>query len=161
MAQNASAKIAVTVNLQSSISLVFQNNAAVGSVGFCPLTNAGTNNVDLDLGTASRAGGDSLTCVAFARLTGPARYEVSSSFDVQVQKANTASANYRLAVSLSSAPPANVVWLLNATTLTTAAQTISAAAAYGRVTEALHVQVRNTVAAGALFETITFTANAN
>jgi hypothetical protein len=162
-AASATAQLTITMSLQSSISLIFQNNAAVGSNGFCPLTNAGTNNVGLDLGIAAfPSGSDSLPCVAYAHI-GSATYQVSSGFDVMVTKANSSSPNYRLAAEISSAPPANVVWLVNNVTLSNAAFTqLDASDAYGtRVTKTLQVQVKNTVAAQTLQETVTFLATAN
>ena len=161
-AQGASAQLSVNLTVQSSISLVFQNNPSVGSVGFCPLTNAGTNNVGLDFGTASFTGGASLTCVAWSKPGVPATYQVASAFDVVVSKANTSSPNYQLAASLSSAPPANVTWLINNTNLGTAFTTFQTTNTYGtRVTETLKVQVKNNVPAQTLQETITFLATAN
>src|SRR6266853_4378542 len=83
-AQTSSGQLSITMNVQSSITLIFQNNPSVGTTGFCPLTNSGTNNVGLDLGTASfPSGSDSLACVAYAHLGG-AVYQVSSAFDVVV-----------------------------------------------------------------------------
>ena len=158
----ATAQLTITMSVQSSISLIFQNNPAVGSNGFCPLSNSGTNNVGLDLGTASFTGGDNLSCVAFTHLTG-AFYQVSSAFDVVVTKANTSSPNYRLAAEISTAPPANVFWLVNNTVLTNTAFTqLDASDAYGtRVTKTLQVQVKNNVPAQLLQETVTFLATAN
>lgn len=160
-AQQGSGRLTVTATVQNSISLVFVNNPSVGSVGYCPLTNAGTNNAGLDLGTAQAALGDSLPCVAFLWNAGGGTYDVSSSFDVLVTKANTPSPNYRLSVALSAAPPANVTWSMNALTMTTAPQTLQAANSYGRTTETLHVKVKNSVPAQVLSETIFFTATAN
>ena len=160
-AQQKSGSLTVTASVQSSISLVFMDNANVGTTGFCPLTNAGTNNAFLDLGSAQAAAGDSLPCVAYVWNAGGGTYDVSSAFDVLVTKANSPSANYRLAVSLSAVPPANVNWIMNALTMTTAAQTLQAANAYGRTTETLHVKVKNSVPAQVLTETIFFTATAN
>lgn len=157
----ASGSLKVTASVQGSMSLVFADNASVGTTGFCPLVNPNTNNASLDLGTAQAAVGDSLSCVAFVWNAGGGNYDVSSSFDVLVKVANTTSANYRLAVSMASAPPANVTWLMNALTMTTAAQTLQAANAYGRTTETLHVKVKNSVPAQTLSETIFFTATAN
>jgi hypothetical protein len=157
------AQLTISMTVQSSISLVFQNNAAVGSSGFCPLTNAGTNNVGLDLGTASFNGGsDSLACVAYTHIGG-AVYQVSSAFDVVVAKANSNSPNYRLAAEISTAPPANVVWLINNINLTNPAFTsLDAADNYAAaVTKTLQVQVKNNVPAQTLQETITFLATAN
>jgi hypothetical protein len=162
-AQGGTAQLTVTLSVQSSISLIFQNNAASPANGFCPLTNSGTNNVGLDLGTASFPGGsDSLACVGYAHVGG-AVYQVSSAFDVLVTKANSSSPNYRLAAEISTAPPANVSWLINNTALNNAAFTqLDAADSFGSlVTKTLQVQVKNTVPAQALVETITFLATAN
>ncbi len=160
--QTASAKLSINLTVQSSISLVFNNNPSVGNPGFCPLTNAGTSNVALDLGTASFTGGATSTCVNYIRRNGPATYEVNSSFDVLVSKSNTSSPTYKLQAQLSTVPPANVTWLINNVPLTTALQTLDTADSYGRaVTKMLQVQVKNNVAAQVLQETITFLATAN
>jgi len=161
--QTGSAQLTITMTVQSSIGLIFQNNPAVGSNGFCPLSNSGTNNVGLDLGIASFPGGsDSLACVGYAHLTG-AVYQVSSAFDVVVTKANSSSPNYRLAAEISAAPPANVAWLVNNITLTNTGFTaLDASDAYATtVTKTLQVQVKNNVAPQTLQETITFLATAN
>jgi hypothetical protein len=162
-AQNNSGQLTITLTVQSSISLIFQNNPSAPANGFCSLTNPGSNNVGLDLGTASFPGGsDSLACVAYTHI-GSAVYQVSSAFDVVVAKANSSSPNYRLAAEISTAPPANVTWLVNNVTLTNTAFTqLDAADGYGAaVTKTLQVQVKNTVPAQALTETITFLATAN
>jgi hypothetical protein len=161
--QNSSAQLTISLTVQSSINLIFQNNPAVGSNGFCPLTNSGTNNVGLDLGTASfPAGSDTLACVAYSHI-GAATYQVSSAFDVLVTKANSSSPNYRLAAEISAAPPANVTWLVNNVTLSNTAFTqLDASDNYGSlITKTLQVQVRNNVPAQTLTETITFLATAN
>jgi hypothetical protein len=90
-------------------------------------------------------------------------YQVSSAFDVVVSKANTSSPNYRLAAKISTAPPANVTWLVNNVTLTNTGFTpLDASDTYGAaVTKTLQVQVKNNVAAQVLAETITFLATAN
>jgi len=162
-AQTSSGQLTITMNVQSSISLIFQNNPAVGSTGFCPLTNAGTNNVGLDFGTASFPGNfHTSACVNYQHLTA-AVYEVSSAFDVVVSKANSSSPNYRLAAEISTVPPANVTWLINNVTLTTTAfTTLDVADNFGApITKTLQVQVKNTVPAQVLLETVTFLATAN
>src|SRR4029077_14834891 len=55
-AQTSSGQLSITMNVQSSISLIFQDNPSVGTAGSCPLTNAMTNSVGLDLGTAAFPG---------------------------------------------------------------------------------------------------------
>ncbi|HEV3318093.1 MAG TPA: hypothetical protein VG488_14030 [Candidatus Angelobacter sp.] len=161
--QTSTGQLTVSLTVQSSINLIFQNNPSVGTNGFCPLTNSGTNNVGLDLGTAAfTPASDSLACVAYSHVTANT-YQVSSAFDVVVTKANTSSPNYRLAAEISTAPPVNVVWLVNNTTLTNTAFTqLDASDNYAQaITKTLQVQVRNTVAAQALLETVTFLATAN
>ena len=107
-AQTSSGQLTITMNVQSSISLVFQNNASVGTAGFCPLTNAGTNNVGLDMGVAAFPGSfHTSTCVNYQHITA-AFYEVSSAFDVVVSKANSSSPNYRMAAQISTPPPTGV-----------------------------------------------------
>jgi hypothetical protein len=162
-AQTSSGQLTITMNVQSSISLIFQNNPSVGTPGFCPLTNSGTNNVGLDFGTAQFPGSvHSSACVNYAHIPG-AIYQVSSAFDVVVTKANTSSPNYRLAAQISTPPPANVTWLVNNVTLTTAGFTpLDAADNYSApITKTLQVQVKNTVPAQVLLETVTFLATAN
>jgi hypothetical protein len=161
-AQNSSGQLTITMSVQSSISLVFQNNANVGNPGFCPLTNAGTNNVGLDLGTAAFPGSShSSACVNYQHIGG-AVYEVSSAFDVVVTKANSSSPNYRLQAEISTPPPANVTWLINNVILTTSFTNLDAADNYNAtVTKTLQVQVKNTVPTQTLLETITFLATAN
>lgn len=162
-AQSSSGQLTITMTVQSSISLVFDNNPSVGTVGFCPLTNAGTNNVGLDLGTAAFPGNfHTSTCVNYQHLNA-AFYQVSSAFDVIVSKSNSSSPSYSLAAQISTPPPAGVIWLLNNVTLTTTGFTpLDAADNYGqRITKTLQVQVRNNVPAQLLQETITFLATAN
>ncbi|HEV7454701.1 MAG TPA: hypothetical protein VGO07_05575, partial [Candidatus Saccharimonadales bacterium] len=120
-------------------------------------------NVGLDLGTASFPGSfHSSACVNYTHLTG-AVYEVSSAFDVVVNKSNSSSPNYRLAAQISTPPPANVTWLVNNVTLNSVGlTTLDTTDNYGSaVTKTLQVQVKNTVAAQVLAETITFLATAN
>jgi hypothetical protein len=162
-AQSSSGQLNITMSVQSSITLIFQNNPAVGNPGFCPLTNAGTNNVGLDMGVAAFPGSfHTSNCVNYQHV-GASFYEVDSAFDVVVTKSNSSSPNYRLAAEISAVPPAGVVWLINNVTLsTTAFATLDTADPYGTpVTKTLQVQVRNNVPTQTLLETITFLATAN
>lgn len=162
-AQTASAQLSISLTVQSSITLVFNNNPNVGQVGFCPLTNAGTNNVGLDFGAASFPGGTfNSTCAAYTHLTA-SFYQVSSAFDVLVSKSNSSSPSYRLAAQISTAPPAGVIWLINNVTLSnTAFTTLDTTDNYAQpVTKTLQIRVRNNVPSQVLQETITFLATAN
>ena len=152
----------ITFQVQPAINLVFQNNPNVGSSGYCPLVNSGTNNVQLDLGTAWLFSSSS-SCAAFAWVNPLGTYQISSAFDVVVSKSNSSSANYQLAAKISTAPPANVSWLVNGTALNNSSYTtLDKTDSYGQtVTKTLQVQVYYTVPAQALGETITFLATAN
>ena len=159
-AQVNSGQLVVTMTVQSSISLVFENSTNVGANGYCALTNAGTNNVGLDLGQASVVTGDSLPCVAFTQPGSD--YIVSSGFDVVVSKANSSSASYQLAAEISAAPPASVTWMVNNIPMTTTFTPISLANAYSsRMAHTVGVRVKKTLPAQTLTETITFLATAN
>jgi len=160
VAQTGSAQLAISMQVQSSITLVFNNSNSVGSQGFCPLGNAGSNAASLDLGSASYNGGDGLNCILFFQLGNS--YLVASAFDVLVTKSNTSSANYQLAAKISSVPPPNVQWNLNFTALNTAFTVLQNANNYGQpASQTLSVLVRNDVPAQSLQETITFLATAN
>ncbi len=161
-AQAGQATLSISLQVQPSISLVFQNSPNVGSSGYCPLVNSGTNNVQLDLGTAWLFSSSS-SCAAFTWVNPLGTYQISSAFDVVVTKSNSSSANYQLAAKISTAPPANVSWLVNGTALNNSSYTgLDKTDSYGQtVTKTLQVQVYYTVAAGALAETITFLATAN
>jgi hypothetical protein len=166
--QTSSAQLTVNLSVQSSISLVFNNNPNVGTSGFCALKNAGTSNVGLDLGTAAFPGNSYQGCGTYKHVTvagvGGAFYQVSSSFDVLVTKSNSNSPAYSLAARISTTPPPNVTWSLNGAVLTTALSPLATDTndKYGQlVTKTLQVQVRNNVPAGSLQETITFLATAN
>lgn len=164
MAQSQSTgQLKVTMTVQPSIQLIFQNSANVGSNGYCALTNPNTNNVGLDLGSAWILGIQNSPCAAYATLGGGLTYQVSSGYNVLVTKANTTSASYHLAAEISNAPPTGVTWLINNDTLSnTASTTLSTAGTYGTASaQTLQVQVAWTAASGALQETITYTATAN
>jgi hypothetical protein len=158
--QSSVAYLHIDGNVMPAISLIFQNNPSVGTTGFCPVSNSGSNMVGLDLGTASSTVPDSLACVQYSSFFG--YYLVSSGFDVVVSKTNSSSANYQLAAQISAAPPSGVTWLLNGTTLTTAFTTIQTANNYAQpITQTLRVLVNNSTPAQSLFETINFVATAN
>lgn len=162
-AQTGSAQLSINLTVQSSITLVFRNNLNVGSVGFCPLANAGTNNVGLDLGLAAFPGNlHSSTCVNYTHVGG-SFYQVSSGFDVLVTKSNSSSPSYRLAAQISTVPPQGVTWLIDNVTLNnTVFTTLDQQDNYGQaVTKTLQVTVKNNVPAQSLQETITFLATAN
>jgi hypothetical protein len=157
------AQLTVSLTVTPSIQLVFQNSSSVGSPGYCPLTNAGTNNVGLDLGSAWILGIQSSPCAGYSSLNGGLAYQVSSGYNVVVTKANSSSASYTLSAAISSAPPSGVTWLINNNALSnTAYTTLSTAGSYGAANaQTLQAQVVWSAAAGTLQETVTYLATAN
>lgn len=158
----ATGTLTLEVTVQSSISLVFES-----APGGCVLDNSGTNNVGLYLGYAVFTGGGSYTgCGTMAKLSG-GRYQVSTPFQVVVNKSNSSSPSYRLSSWLAALPPTDVSWVLNpdgngnGTVLSTTQQYYETANAYGRRTEVLAVQVKNPVPQQMLGATINFMATAN
>lgn len=159
--RQTSAQLTVTMSVQPSIQLVFQNSANVGQIGYCPLTNANTNNVGLDLGSAWVAGIDNSPCASYSN-TGASRYQVGSGYNVMVTSMNSTSKSYTLAAYISTAPPAGVTWSINNNVMSTSSTTLSTNSAYGVVNaQTLTVSVTRKVAAMPLTETITYVATAN
>jgi hypothetical protein len=161
-----SASLSITMDVQPSISLVFQNNPNVGQNGYCPLSNAGTSTVGLDLGIGSWPGNDSSSCVGSANYVF-LWYYVYSAFDVVVTKANSTSASYNLQVALGSPAPSGFNFYLNGvggTALSTTLQPISGQSTepYAtRVTETLYILVPITTPAQTVSQSIEFVATAN
>lgn len=161
-----SASLAISMQIQPSISLVFQNNRNVGQNGYCPLSNAGTSTVGLDLGIGGWPGNDSSGCVGVANYY-LLWYYVYSGFDVVVTKANSTSASYNLQAALGSPAPAGFTFYLNnvgGTALTNTIQPISGQTTepYAtRVTETLYIMVPLTTAAQTVTQSIQFVATAN
>jgi hypothetical protein len=157
---NAAATLAVNMSVEPSIQLVFQNHNNGTGAGNCPLSNAGTNNVGLNLGEAS-VGGHTSSCATFNSYF--VVYTIASTFDVVVNKANSNSASYTLQAQLSTAPDAYVGWSVNGNNLNSNGLTsLGTAETYGQaVPQTLQVTVWFLEAAGSLQETITFLATAN
>lgn len=158
-------EMVVTLAVQPTISLVFQNTSNVGSVGDCPLTNANTNNVGLNLGDfVNTQYSDSLSCVSWSNVQNG--FQIQSYFWITVTKENSSSNSYTLAAMISQPPPTGVSWYvtaqgqveLNSTSYTTLTKNGSYT---GPLTAALQVQVLNTVPDQVLQETVTFLATAN
>jgi len=156
----STAQLLFHANLTSSVTLVFQNNPAAGSKGFCSLVNSGSTFVILNLGSASQVTPDNQACVGY--LAGANSYSVSSAFDVVVTVTNSSSRTYSLAAQISAVPPAGVTWSLNGTGLSTSMKTFQTFNTYASpVTETLGVNVQRSVAAQTMFESVNFLATAN
>ena len=155
-AQTATGTLTVTATVNSSISLVFNNDVA----GVALSAGAGTNTATLAFGNVSAFGA---VAGGITRTTTATTFTVSTPVDVLVTKANSASANYTLKAQLGAADAVNT-WQVGGTTVTNAAQaTITATGAYGsNVAEAIALTVPFTTAsATAISNTINFTATAN
>jgi hypothetical protein len=154
-AQSASGTLAVTATLQSSISMVFNSNA-----GGVTLGGAGTNAATLNFGNISAYG---TLAANVSRTVGASSFTVSTPFNVEVDKANSSSANYSLTAQLASADAVNT-WALNGTGITNASATaVATTGTYGGTgtayTLALTVPTSNTAAS--ISNTIDFVATAN
>lgn len=156
-AQTANGTLTVTATVESSIALEFQTNGSGVT-----LTGAGTNTATLDFGTVS-AYGTIATPNVTRTVTGGGSpfFSVSSPFDIEVLQANSSSPTYTLEVALAVADPTNT-WRVNATTLTTANQTLGAAYSYASaIAHTLYLDVPLSAAAGGISQDIDFTATAN
>jgi hypothetical protein len=80
--------------------------------------------------------------------------------DVVVQVANQTSSNYTLTAALQTTDATNT-WQLGATTITTTPATLTATGAYGSTSYTVKLTIPFTEAAGAITNTINFTATAN
>ena len=150
----ASGTLAVNATVQSSISMVFNSDESG-----VPLGSAGTNAATLNFGNISAYGALSPNV---SRVVGGASFTVSTPFDVQVSKSNSASANYSLTAQLNAADAVNS-WAVGGSAVTSAAATtLTAAGSYGAnsaYTLALTVPLAS--GAGAISNTINFVATAN
>ncbi len=154
-AQTASGTLQVQATIQSSISMLFNSNA-----GGVTLGNAGTNAATLNFGNISAYGALS---AGVTRSLGANNFTVSTPFNLVVQQANGASANYTLAAQLAN-PDATNTWALSGTAVTNApAPPLTATGAYGNpgTVYTLQLTVPMASAAGLISNTIDFTATAN
>ena len=92
----ASGTLTVNATVQSSISLVFNSDAAGVVLG-----GTGTNAATMNLGTISAYG--PLSAGVGRSVTAGTSFTVTSPFDVQVDKSNITSSNYTLTAQLNAA----------------------------------------------------------
>ena len=104
---------------------------------------------------------EAITTPGVTRTATAADFTVSSLFGVKVVKANSSSANYKLAVALGSAAGTET-WKINATTLTMLNQDLGGSYGYGpAVPHTMHLTVPVALTAGAISKILNFTATAN
>jgi hypothetical protein len=155
MAQaTANGSVAVSATVESSISMVFNSDGSG-----VPLGGTGTNTATLNFGNISAYG---TVAANVTRTVGGVNFTVSTPFDVLINASNVAVANCSLTARLASADALNT-WVLGGVPVTSAgAATINAANGYGANTPyTLALSVPLTSAAGAISNTINFTATAN
>jgi hypothetical protein len=155
-AQTGSGTLGVTETVQGSILLTFVTDASGMAV-----TGTGTSTASLPFGNVKMFGGSVPTNVT-KTVTGTTSFSVATPFDVRVDLANSASADYTLTATLASADVVNV-WLIGATDISDAsAAQLTAAGAYATaVPYTLHLTVPATEAAGLISNSIGFTAVGN
>ncbi|MGH9523299.1 MAG: hypothetical protein ACRD3E_12300 [Terriglobales bacterium] len=153
-AQSASGTLAVSATVQSSISMVFNND-----INGVALTGSGSNAATLDFGNISAYG---TLSPKVGRSVGASSFTVSTPFDVLVSMANSSSADYTLKAQLNSADALNT-WALNSTTITNAAQaTLASNGSYGSsAMYTLALTVPFSSSASSISNTINFVASAN
>lgn len=154
-ATSASATMAVTVVVASSVSFVIQTDASG-----LTLTNSGTSAVTAGFGTMSAYGGSVPTGVT-RTVNGTTNWKISTPFDPVVQVANQTSTSYTLTAQLSTSDSTNT-WQINSTTVTSSsAATVTSTATYGTSSLTFSLTIPFTEAAGAISNTINFVATAN
>lgn len=162
--QTSSSTLVVSMQVQSTLSLVFVNNGTGN--GYCQISGANTNSAALNFGIASIAG-DNQSCVIFGTSgSGPNQtYTVASNVYLEVTATNTSSTSFSLTGALGTAAPTGVTWSIASMPsppLTTTAATITSSTSYGTPYDMyLSVTVGKSVAAGSLSNTINFVATAN
>jgi len=150
----ASGTLAVNATLQSSISMVFNTDAAGVALG-----SAGTNAATLNFGNISAYG---TLAANVSRTVAATSFTVSTPFDVRVDKSNSASANYSLTAQLNAADAVNSWALSGSAVASGAATTLTAAGTYGSSTAySLALTVPMSSVAPSISNTINFVATAN
>jgi hypothetical protein len=153
----ASGTLTVTATVNSSISLVFNSDAA----GVPLSSGAGTNAATLAFGNVSAFG--AIAANITRTVVAGTSFTVSTPVDVLVSKFNSSSANYTLKAQLGTADATNT-WQVATNTITSAAPTtITATGTYGsNAAEAIAITVPNATAGGTnISNTINFTATSN
>jgi hypothetical protein len=147
----AAGTLAVTGTVISSISMTIESAGGTTS-------GLGTDTASTALGSFSKFG---TTPTGFTKVNTVANeWTLSSTIGVKVVKANSISTAYTLNAKLNSAPTTGVAWTVNAVLLNaTTAQALTAAGAYGSTASYnWDIAILDSVAAGALDNTVMFDA---
>lgn len=150
----ASGTLAVSATVQSSLSMVFNTDASGVALG-----NAGTNAATLNFGNISAYGA---LAANVTRSVGATSFTVSTPFDVQVSKSNSASASYSLTAQLASVDAVNG-WAVGGAAVSAASPTtLTNAGTYGsNVSYTLALTVPFSSGASSISNTVDFVATAN
>jgi hypothetical protein len=161
-AQTATGVINATLVNKNGIALVFDSDPSGVALGA-----SGSSAASLNFGTVSAFGALSAGVTRPSVTAG--NYTVRTIFDVNVIEGGLASANYTLTANLAAVAPTGFSYQIDAVTLTTAAQTVTATGTYNTDTAHNLNLVISTAAPGAggpavgspITSTINFTATAN
>jgi hypothetical protein len=107
-----------------------------------------------------QAYGGSVPAGVTKSFNGTTSWSLSTPIDVVVEVANQTSGNYTLTAALQTTDGTNT-WLLGATSLSTTAATLTSAGIYGSTAYTFKLTIPFSEAAGAISNTINFTATAN
>jgi hypothetical protein len=153
-ATNSTGTVAVSATVVASASLTFVTDAAGIALG-----SSGTSAATVAFGSVQAYGG--VLPVNVTRVvTRTSTWSLSTPFDVVVQVANQTSSNYTLTATLQTADAVNT-WALGATTISTTVATLTSTGAYGSTAYTFKLTIPFTEAAGAISNTLNFTATAN
>lgn len=163
-AQKPSASGTLNVQLTNTSAIVMLLNSNPNGIA---LGNAGTSAATMDFGTVADYGSTPATGVT--EKSGKTSFTISSPFDLQIEMSGSSSTSYTLTAALAANAPAGITIDMNATTLSTTAQTITATGSYFSNTSHTVKLVISTAASGSggpvtgtqLTSTIDLTATAN
>jgi len=153
-ATSTTGTVAVTATTVASVSLTFVSDGSGIALG-----NSGTSAASVAFGSVQAYGGAVPPGVT-KTLNGTTSWSLSTPIDVVVQVANQTSSNYTLTAGLQTADTTNT-WQLGGTSLTTTAATLTSTGTYGSTPYTFMLTIPLTEAAGAISNTINFTATAN
>jgi hypothetical protein len=153
-ATSAAGTVAVSATTVASISLTFVSDGSGIALG-----SSGTSAVTLAFGSVQAYGG-AVPAGVTESVNGTTSWSLSTPIDVVVQVANQNSSNYTLTAALQNADSTNT-WQLNTTSLTTTPATLTSTGTYGTTAYTYKLTIPFSATAGAITNTISFTATAN
>jgi hypothetical protein len=153
-ATSATGTVAVSATTVASVSLTFVTDGSGITLG-----GTSTSAASVAFGSVQAYGGSVPTGVTKS-VNGPTNWSLSTPIDVVVEVANQTSSNYTLTAALQTADSTNT-WALGATNLSTTPSTLTSTGAYGSTAYTFKLTIPFSAAAGAISNTMNFTATAN